>query len=46
MKKEIGQLSNMVIDLTPAQDPELLKTLRAHEAKMKAFSLKPLACMF
>lgn len=42
MKKEIGQLSNLVIDMSQAENPDLLKQLKGHEAKMKAFSLKPL----
>ena len=42
VKKEIGQLSNLVIDMSQAENPDLLKQLKGHEAKMKAFSLKPL----
>ncbi|CAE7240881.1 unnamed protein product [Symbiodinium sp. CCMP2592] len=40
VKKEIGQLSNMIIDMSQADSPDLLKSLKAHDAKMKAFSLK------
>ena len=42
VKKEIGQLSNLIIDMSQADSPDLLKDLEAHDAKVKAFSLKPL----
>ncbi|CAE7269334.1 unnamed protein product [Symbiodinium microadriaticum] len=40
VKKEIGQLSNLIIDMSQADSPDLLKDLEAHDAKVKAFSLK------
>ena len=42
MKKEIWQLSYMIVDMSQADSADLLKSLKNHDAKMKAFSLKPL----
>ena len=45
MKKEIGAMSTLLVDLQQCDSEGLLKSLKGHDANIKKFSLKPRACI-
>lgn len=45
MKKEIGVLSNLILDMQQGDSPDLLEQLQTHDANIKGFSLKSRGCI-